>query len=181
MDIFEIPPMRYKKYEITDIAWMEAVIHEAQYATLALATPDGFPYAVPIGFGYERGAFYFHGSKEGFKQLILSSNPRACVNLHTGDELVPGVPSSQYNTRYRSVTAFGKIKTIKDRAAMNHGLATMMDHYKGPHEDIDDSYFLRTWVGKLVVEKMTGKQAGGAAYYSADETAKIVEKIAGHN
>lgn len=163
LEIFEIPAMRRTKNEVTDLAWMEAVIREAPFATLALASADGFPYALPIGFGYERGAFYFHGAKAGFKLLLLGANPRACLNLYVDDKVVPGVPSDNYSAHYRSVTAFGKIETLTDRAAINHGLAAIMRHYGGPHQDVSDDHFRRTWVAKLVVEKMTGKQAGDEA------------------
>lgn len=53
-----------------------------------LATPDGKPYVVPMGYGYGDGALYIHGARGGLKNELIANNPHVSFNVSLDTELV---------------------------------------------------------------------------------------------
>ena len=58
--------MRRTDKEITDQDLISRVIQNAQVCRLGLAR-DNIPYILPVSFGYDGKAIYFHTAKEGRK------------------------------------------------------------------------------------------------------------------
>jgi nitroimidazol reductase NimA-like FMN-containing flavoprotein (pyridoxamine 5'-phosphate oxidase superfamily) len=152
--------MRRKDKLVEDRAWMDSVLREGELVFIALASPDGDPYALPIGYGYEDGVIYIHGAPTGLKNDMIAANPRASFNVSVGVELVRDESGDEYSNNYRSVTGFGDITEITGLAEKNRALAILMKHYGGPHEDVDSEKAKRVWVAKLVIKEMTGKVSG---------------------
>jgi len=65
--------MRRKEKEITDSAEIEQIIRKARVCRLGLVD-DREPYVVPVCFGYEKNAFYFHCAPEGRKIELIKKN-----------------------------------------------------------------------------------------------------------
>jgi len=59
--------------KITDIDEMEGIIKEATCCRIGLVDNDE-PYVVPVCFGYERDALYFHGALAGRKVDLIKKN-----------------------------------------------------------------------------------------------------------
>ena len=78
--------MRRKDKQVTDPKWMEAVLRRGQVIHLGLAGEDGWPYVVPMCYGYRDGAIFLHGAPVGRKHGILAANPKVCfqVTLRAG-------------------------------------------------------------------------------------------------
>jgi nitroimidazol reductase NimA-like FMN-containing flavoprotein (pyridoxamine 5'-phosphate oxidase superfamily) len=152
--------MRRKDKFVADRAWMESVLKEAQVAVIALCTPDGDPYAFPIGYGYEDGALYLHGAPVGLKNDLIAENPRASFNVYAGACLVRGETGAEFSFDYRSVTGFGHIEEIKELEEKNRALSILMRQYDGPHEDMTYERAKHVWVAKFVIKEMTGKVNG---------------------
>ena len=151
------PEMRNKKKLVTDRAWMEGVLREGRALCLALSSPEGDPYALPIGYGYEDVVIYIHGAAKGLKNDMIAANPRASFNVTLGAEVIRDEVGANFSSRYRSITGFGEIKEITGLAEKNHALAVLMRQYGGPHEDLDETGAKAVWVAKLVIGEMTGK------------------------
>jgi nitroimidazol reductase NimA-like FMN-containing flavoprotein (pyridoxamine 5'-phosphate oxidase superfamily) len=149
--------MRRKNKQVTDPKWMEEILRRGQTLHLGLAGEDGWPYVVPLGYGYESGAIYLHGAPEGRKNDILAVNPRACFQITLDVELVMNVQGANFTMKYRSVTGFGCVRTLTDLNEKNAALKILMDHYGGPHTDIKENR--NVWVARLDIESMTGKQS----------------------
>ena len=156
----EKPAMRKRDKLVTDREWIEGVLREGQVITLALAALDGEPYALPMGYGYEEGAIYIHGAARGYKNDLVSQNPRVSFNVTVGAEVVRDERGREFTQRYRSVTGFGTIREITDLAEKNRALALLMRQYDGPHEDITEAYSKAVWVAKIDIREMTGKASG---------------------
>jgi nitroimidazol reductase NimA-like FMN-containing flavoprotein (pyridoxamine 5'-phosphate oxidase superfamily) len=156
----EKPAMRRKDKLVTDRDWIEDVLREGQVINIALAALDGEPYALPTGYGYEDGAIYIHGAAKGYKNDLVSQNPRVSFNVAVGVELERGEKGRDYTNKYRSVTGFGTIREITDLAEKNRALAILMRQYGGPHEDIAGEYSKSVWVAKIDILEMTGKVSG---------------------
>ena len=154
------PEMRRKDKLVTDAEWMEDVLREGMVVNVALASPDGDPYVLPLGYGYEDGALYFHGAPKGLKNDMLAANPRASFNVLVGVELIRDAKGENFTNRYLSVTGFGEVEEITALDEKNRALAILMRQYGGPHEDLSAERAKSVWVAKLVIKEMTGKVSG---------------------
>ncbi len=69
--------MRRFEYEIQELPEIEEIIGLAKVCRLAMSVGDQ-PYLVPLCFGYEPGALYFHSAGEGKKLDMLETNDNVC-------------------------------------------------------------------------------------------------------
>ena len=150
--------MRRSEKEIKDKAAIEAVIQEASVCRLGLCM-DGFPYVVPLNFGYRENTFYFHGSLKGKKIDIIRKNPNVCVELDIPLKIVAAEDACFWGMHYKSVIGFGRAVILEDMAEKRNGLNVIMAHYSDKAFSIDDQFLEATAVIKVEIERMTGKQS----------------------
>lgn len=148
---------RQDKY-VEDKAWMEEIMRRGQVINLALCGEDGWPYLLPMSYGWKDGTIYLHGAAEGKKIDMLAANPRVCFNVALDIEVVRNPNPSQYTMKYRSVTGLGQVVTLTDLEDKNKAMRALMQHYEGPYEDMGPA-LLKIWVAKIVIESMTGKSS----------------------
>ena len=72
--------MRRKDKEITDTAIIEEILSKATVCRLGLCE-ENQPYVVPLCFGYEDNALYFHCANHGKKLVILRKNNNVCFSF----------------------------------------------------------------------------------------------------
>jgi nitroimidazol reductase NimA-like FMN-containing flavoprotein (pyridoxamine 5'-phosphate oxidase superfamily) len=152
--------MRRKDKQVQDKSWIEDILKKGSYLFLGLATPDGDPYVVPIGYAYEDGAIYLHGAAHGLKSDLIAANPRVSFNVTLDAELVRDEIGSEFSYKYRSVTGFGDAFQITGLDEKNAALAMLMKHYDGPHSDITEEGSKAVWVAKISIREITGKCSG---------------------
>lgn len=151
--------MRRKDKLVEDRAWMEQVLEEAAYLELAMTDEEGWPYVVPLGFGYEDGKIYLHGAAAGHKNDALAKNPRACFQICLDAEVLPDEVGSEFSMAYRSLTGWGEVEVLTGLTEKNEALAVIMKHYNGPHTPLTEENAPRVWVARLDIRHMTGKQS----------------------
>jgi len=76
-----------KEREIRDPKVIESIISRTNVCRLAMCD-EGLPYVVPLCFGYEKGALYFHSATVGRKLEILKKNPKVSFEMDIDWELV---------------------------------------------------------------------------------------------
>jgi nitroimidazol reductase NimA-like FMN-containing flavoprotein (pyridoxamine 5'-phosphate oxidase superfamily) len=138
---------------------MENILNCGQVIHIAMTDADGGPYLVSMGYGFKDGAVFLHGAPQGKKNGILAASPGVCFHVAIDVSVLRAPTGVQFSMRYRSVTGFGRISTLTDPAEKNAALKILMDHYDGPHEDLDEKGLARVWVARLDIESMTGKCA----------------------
>ncbi len=81
-------PVRRKKTEIGRDA-AEQLLLQSRRGVLAVSGDDGYPYAVPINYLYDRKAqkIYFHGARTGHKIGSIRACPKVCFTVY-GNETV---------------------------------------------------------------------------------------------
>ncbi|WP_430816987.1 pyridoxamine 5'-phosphate oxidase family protein [Carboxylicivirga sp. RSCT41] len=151
--------MRRKEREIKDAVIVHQILSESSICRLAIYD-DPFPYIVPMNYGYEDGAIYFHCATDGRKLDLLRKNNKVGFEIEYDSEVLKGAVSCQWTTRYRSVIGTGEVEIIEDTDAKIAGMdAIMKQHGKTDNEYIP-KVMAKALILKLSIKSFTAKQAG---------------------
>lgn len=148
--------MRKANREITDKADIEAMLRSQRICRLGLIS-EGRAYVVPVNYGYEPGAIYFHSARKGKKIEALAQNPEVCFEVEEAAAIVVGDLPCKYTTHYRSVIGFGRAAILEDAGEKLHGLRVIMQAHDGPQEGFVPEIVEITAVVRIDIESMTGK------------------------
>lgn len=135
---------------------VERILNEGTFGTLALTTPDGYPYALPLSYVYHDGSIYLHGAKKGLKIACIENQTKASFSVVGRTKVLP----EKFSTLYESVVAFGTIQTVTDETHQL-GLEKLIAKYASEYYSEGMAYIQRsgehTAVLKLTIEHVTGK------------------------
>ena len=146
--------------KITDIAEIGRIIKKATRCRIGLVDNDE-PYVVPVSFGYERNALYFHGALKGRKVELIKRNNKICFEIDTDVEVVKeGENPCDWTMKYRSVIGVGRAYILESDEEKAHGLRLIMRQYAEgdfsfPEEKLDSVLVVR-----VDITSITGKQSG---------------------
>jgi uncharacterized protein len=173
--------MRRHDREILNPSDILAIIEAADSCRLGLVDSSGphpVPYVVALNYGYApagedglRGAFWFHGAREGRKLDLLRRNPQACIELDAGHQPVKNALGCGWGMKFASVMATGQTLIVEDLAERRRGLDCLMAHYArlwGPPPDgveaatgtpvYEDKVLAMTTVFRMSVESLSAKR-----------------------
>jgi len=145
--------------EITDIDEIEEIIRKAICCRIGLVDNDG-PYIVPVCFGYERSALYFHGALAGRKVELIRKNSKVCFEIDTDVEMVNVETLCDSVVKYRSVIGVGRAYILEDDEEKSHGLNLITKQYTKGDFSFPKSELDKTLVVKVDIKSVTGKQSG---------------------
>lgn len=152
--------MRRAEKNIASRAEIDTVIRDCLVCRLALALNDE-PYLVPVSFGYDGAAIYFHTAPEGRKLTILAHNPRVCFEFERDVELVRHpINACRWTLHYESVIGAGQVTELLDEADKLAGLNKIMEHYSGREWEMTTVAIDATRVWKIVIDEVSGKRSG---------------------
>ena len=145
--------------EIADRAGIDAVIEAAEVCRLAFARGDE-PYVVPVSFGYDGEALYFHSAPRGRKLEFIAANPRICFELEADVALhVNADDPCAWTFAYRSVIGYGTVIELTSVGDKSAGLNRIMQHYSGSEWPIGAAAVATTRVWRIDIESLTGKRS----------------------
>ena len=80
--------MRRKRKQL-DKASAQALLEQSRRGILAVNGDDGYPYAVPINYFYDREnqKIYFHGARVGHKMDALKANDKVCFTVYGNERI----------------------------------------------------------------------------------------------
>jgi uncharacterized protein len=151
--------MRRTDKEITEPALLSHIIEQAHVCRLGLAK-DSIPYVLPVSFGYDGKAIYFHTAKEGRKIDFMTANARVCFEFEHGVHLIQNeFNPCKWSFSFQSVIGYGIVRELTELAEKREGLNCMMKHYSGREWPFAaaDLEGIRVW--RIDVESLTGKQS----------------------
>jgi nitroimidazol reductase NimA-like FMN-containing flavoprotein (pyridoxamine 5'-phosphate oxidase superfamily) len=151
--------VRRTEKEITDIAEIEDIVSKAEVCRIGLVDGDE-PYIVPVFFGYEKNAIYFHCAPDGKKLDLIRNNSRVCVEMETGVAIKKGEKPCGWSATYRSVIGVGRASILDKDEEKVHGLNVLMNHYTDGDTNADFPKLDVTAVVRIDIEHMSGKKAG---------------------
>jgi len=140
---------------------MEEIISRCQICHLALASPQGGPYAVALNFGYACGnppALYFHCAREGKKLELIRQNPRCAFVIDRAIKLVTGPMACDWGMKYESVMGTGTIEIVAGPAERRLALDRIMAQYGNQAPAYGSELPQGPLILKLTIEEMTGKR-----------------------
>jgi nitroimidazol reductase NimA-like FMN-containing flavoprotein (pyridoxamine 5'-phosphate oxidase superfamily) len=144
--------------EIKDRTAIDAIIRQCRVCRMGLSD-DEEPYIVPLCFGYDGEALYFHSAPEGRKIDILRKNSRVCFEFDIPGEMKESEQGCRWGIRYRSVIGFGSAELVNDGEAKQRALKILMAQYSGKEYAFPDDVVTKTAIIKMVIARITGKHA----------------------
>ena len=154
--------MRRKDREVTDIQEILHIVDEEKILHLGLMD-EGYPYIVPMHYGYEFAdgtfVFYLHSAKEGHKLDLIQKDAHVCVELETNVELVSGgeVPC-MYGAAFASVIGKGTAEFVEEEQEKIKALELLMKNQTGRAFEITGKIAESVAVIRVVVREFTAKR-----------------------
>lgn len=107
--------MIHYEREVKEVELIQAILDEMDHVHLGMMDEDGYPYVVPLNFGYEikdnKLYIYTHFSKRGHKLDLLNKNPHVCAQFSIFNDF-PDRPYKGHRHDYRSIIAKGIMHII---------------------------------------------------------------------
>jgi uncharacterized protein len=152
--------MRRKDKEIRDTEIIERLLIGSDICRIAMISGNT-PYIVPLNYGYDGSALYFHSASAGKKIDILKQNNRVCFEIEYHNEIIRNEIPCEWTAKYRSLIGYGTIEFITDPDGKKKGLDVIMAHYgkTGPNA-YKDNNIENILILKLNIEEISGKQSG---------------------
>ena len=148
--------MGRKDREITDIDQIEDIIGRALRCCIGMV--DGTePYVVPVSFGYERNALYFHSALEGRKVDVIRKNNRLSFEIDTDLAVVRTETGCGWSMEYRSVMGTGTAHILETDGEKAHGLGVITRHYAGDDFRLPEPIPTAVLVVRVDIESISGK------------------------
>ncbi|MEN6473524.1 MAG: pyridoxamine 5'-phosphate oxidase family protein [Syntrophaceae bacterium] len=149
--------MRRSDREVTDDALIEAILMQATVCRLAMCD-EGWPYVVPLNFGYQDKRLFFHTAERGRKLDILTRNDRVCFEVDSEHKILESSAACGWSMRFASVIGFGRARLIDDPAYKREALDIIMRHYSDRLYTYPDDILTKTAIIRVDIESMTGKR-----------------------
>lgn len=150
--------IRRKKKEL-DKSIAENILECSRRGVLAVNGDDGYPYAIPINYIYDKEAnkIYFHGSRVGHKVDALKACDKVCFTV-CGNEIIK---EESWAPFVQSTVVFGRCHLVEAGERADSLLKQLAMKYY-PNEQMVDEEILRA--GKVVqlfeieIEHLSGKE-----------------------
>lgn len=137
----------------------EVLLETQRRGVLSMNGEDGYPYAIPINFYYNKhnGKIYFHGSRAGYKIDVLKNSDKICFTVCSG-ETIKDEPWAPY---VKSAVLFGRCRLIEPGDESLKLLKEFAMKYYPSEELVDEEI---AHVGRaaqmfeITIEHITGKE-----------------------
>ncbi|MDR1808877.1 MAG: pyridoxamine 5'-phosphate oxidase family protein [Prevotella sp.] len=110
---------------------IEDIILQSKVCFVGMADVQGFPYVLPMNFGYKDGVIYFHSAQTGSKITAIEAHPNVCITFCPDPKLVyqHEKVACSYRMKGGSVICRGKIVFVEEYAEKVEALNILMKRY----------------------------------------------------
>lgn len=153
------------------------IITRCDVCRLGLKDEDGYPYILPLNFGYKFEAdaitLFFHSAGEGKKLELLARDNCVSFEMDCNHRLHSDTTTRRCTMYYQSVMGRGHITFITDELEKLEALTILTDRYHPEgHFDFGTAAVPRTAVYKLEIETITGKNYAPKGPQGSNSTAE---------
>lgn len=148
-----------RKTKIIDRAVAEALLQSGRRGVLAVNGDDGYPYAVPINYFYDKDAqkIYFHGARIGHKVDSLRACDKVCFTVYGNER----IKEETWAPFVQSTVVFGRCHLMKhDMQAMAVLKKLAMKYYPTEQmvEEEIDKAGKAVQMFEIEIEHLSGKE-----------------------
>jgi len=147
--------MRRKNKQLTMDETFE-LLENCEYGVLSTVGENGYSYGVPLDYAYKDNCIYFHCATEGHKLENIEFNNNVSFCVVNNVEQIP----DDFNTKYRSVIAFGKAEEVF-QDEKRKALILLLEKYSKDFMESGAKYMESMWdktkVVKIKIHHMTAK------------------------
>ncbi|MBD5561050.1 MAG: pyridoxamine 5'-phosphate oxidase family protein [Clostridia bacterium] len=150
--------------EIKDLNDICRIIGRSKALRLGLNTDSGWPYVVPLSFGFELDGtdliFYVHGARQGLKWELADRDNRVTVEIDNMFGIIDGPPNNpcEASTAYDSVIGQGTMTRLEERHEKEGALVSICAHYGVDVVRFPDHMLASTAAWKIRVPTYTAKR-----------------------
>ena len=151
-------PIRKKKNAI-DTSAAEALLQNSRRGVLAVNGDDGYPYAIPVNYFYDREKqkIYFHGARAGHKVDALRACDKVCSTVY-GNETIREEAWAPF---MQSVVVFGRCHLMEAGPETTVRLKQFAMKYY-PNEQLVDEEIAQAGravqLFEITIEHLSGKE-----------------------
>jgi hypothetical protein len=117
------------------------------------------PYVIPVSFGYDGKAIYFHTAMEGMKIEYMTANPRVCFEMEQDVRVVRNEQvACKWGQLFSSVIGFGTVQEITEQPSRLAAMNQVMQHYSGKNWEFDPETFAQVRLWRISIDQLTGKR-----------------------
>lgn len=153
--------MTRRELEITDIHEILQIMDSQKVLHLGLSD-DGWPYVVPMNYGYTycdgHMVLYLHGATKGYKFEVIEKNPRVSFALETDTVPFEGRVACQYGMAYKSVMGRGTAALVTDTEEKERALSILMKQQTGKDFTFTEKLVSIVNVIRIDVTEFTAKE-----------------------
>jgi nitroimidazol reductase NimA-like FMN-containing flavoprotein (pyridoxamine 5'-phosphate oxidase superfamily) len=150
--------MRRIDRQIPDRETIDQIIATAGVCRLGLSNRDQ-PYVIPVSFGYDGKAIYFHTAMEGMKIEYMTANPRVCFEMEQDVRVVRNEQvACKWGQLFSSVIGFGTVQEITEQPSRLAAMNQVMQHYSGKNWEFDPETFAQVRLWRISIDQLTGKR-----------------------
>ena len=151
--------MRRKEREITDRTEINAIIHAAHLMHIALVSGN-MPFIVPVFYGFDGEALYFHSSKVGTKIEIIKSNNNICFEIISEQGIIESDLACDFEAKHQTVIGTGKAIFVTNEAEKIKALDLIVAQFTDKKFEYPKSNLNHTAVIRIDINSIKGKKHG---------------------
>lgn len=149
--------MRRKDREIADRTEIDAIICSTNLMRIALVDGD-MPFLVPVFYGFDGSALYFHSAQVGTKMEIMKRNNNICFEVSVDHGFIESDEACDFEARHRTVIGIGKAVIVEDQAEKIKALDLIVAHFSRKKFEYPKANLDRTAVIRIDIESIKGKK-----------------------
>lgn len=141
---------------------IEEAISRCKECYVGIIDTEGYPYVLPMNFGYKDDVIYLHSGPEGKSIRSLEQNPNVCITFCTETKLTHQNEevACSYRIQGTSVICKGKVVFIEDYNEKIEALNILMKNYTEATFTYSEPSVINVKVWKVEIQEMTGKLFG---------------------
>ena len=148
---------RFKQELSVEVA--RDLLESEKRAVLAMNGDDGYPYAIPVDYYYDRESdkIYIHGAPAGHKYDSIKKDDKVCLNVYGDEEFRDG----DWAPYLKSVVVFGRCRIIDDIDEIVAKAKPVGMKYYPTEESVDEilkDTAARLKIYEITIEHISGKQ-----------------------
>lgn len=141
---------------------IDDIIQQNKVCYIGLIDKEGFPYVIPMNFGYSDDIVYLHSAQEGGAIEALKENPNVCVTFCTEPLLVHQNEevACSYRMKGSSVICRGKVSFENDYDEKVKALDVIMKQYTDRTFVYSEPAVRNVLIWKIPIDKVSTKIFG---------------------